>query len=607
VPNKWPLGLRSALAAGLIALVLLTGGALWLRATIAGLDRERTAARIASGQAVVSALKDTLQAGKPLPELETPYEIVGSNGQFVPVGNTEMRELEGVIRGPLVPAPSTGAPSGTQVLTAGGWSRYSELRTVQWPLWTVVAETIPTPPDRVAQFGDRLRVNVFITRTDEDPLPALDRVLWPGVPGAALLVALVGWIATHQALRPVEQIRRQTAEISEHALNHRIRLPGKWLRSWSIGVRAAVAAGLISALPFIFGALWLRHVVDETSTARMMAYDGASLSASEATKAVAPLGKSIPDSPFYHDIPANPARDLDRVLWPGIPAGIVLVALVAWGATTRALAPVEKIRKQTAEISDRALNLRVPVPPTRDAIARLAVTLNETLDRLEKSVHAQRQFIADAAHELRSPIASLRTVLEVAADHPETADWPAVVGDAVIDTQRLQTLAEDLLLLAKLDSAQPLHLTQVDLAGMVRAELSTRDKVSMRTNGPAPLKGDPGQLSRLLRNLVDNAERHATKEITVTVRSTPLTVTLEVADDGPGIAREHRERVFDRFTRLDESRDSGTGGTGLGLAIAREIAHVHGGSLVVGEQPLGELVGQQQQGTVFVAQFPRVP
>jgi signal transduction histidine kinase len=129
---------------------------------------------------------------------------------------------------------------------------------------------------------------------------------------------------------------------------------------------------------------------------------------------------------------------------------------------------------------------------------------------------------------------------------------------------------------------------------MVKTQLANRSGISLRTNGSVLMAGDPNQLSRLLRNLVDNAERHATKDITVTVRSTPLTVALEVTDDGPGIAPEDRERVFDRFTRLDESRDSDSGGTGLGLAIAREIAHRHGGDLVVGEQ---------QPGATFVAQF----
>jgi signal transduction histidine kinase len=171
-----------------------------------------------------------------------------------------------------------------------------------------------------------------------------------------------------------------------------------------------------------------------------------------------------------------------------------------------------------------------------------------------------------------------------------------VVSDAVIDTQRLQGLAEDLLLLARLDSTQQSRTTQLDLAELVRTQLGRRP-VTVDVTDSAPMLGDPNQLSRLLRNLVDNAERHAADKVTVTVQCTMGRVILTVADDGPGIAVADRERIFDRFTRLDEARDSDDGGTGLGLAIAREIAALHAGTLEVADQP----------GAVFVATFPRFP
>ncbi|TCO46564.1 signal transduction histidine kinase [Actinocrispum wychmicini] len=584
----------------MISLVLLTGGALWLRASIADMDQTRVTARIDGGWAVLSALEDTVRAGNPLPDLKTPYEIVGANGRFLPSNNRDVRDLQEIFGQPVV-RYGEGFP-GVQVVRTAGLDVVTETKGYQWPAWTAVTETIPTPPGQTERFGDRVRINVFVTRPDENPLPELDRVLWPSVPGAALLIAFVAWIAARQALRPIERIRLQTAAVTATSLDRRIPLPRSWFGRWSIGARAAVAAGLIAAGPFIGGVLWLRHTIDEIYTARMMANSEAFFAAGEALAVASPLGKSIPPSDSYvitggvvtERRTVNPAPGLDRVLWPGVPAGVALVGFTAWAATTRALVPVERIRKQVKVITAHKLDVRVPVPPTRDAITNLAVTLNETLDRLEKSVAAQRQFIADAAHELRSPIASLRTVLEVAADHPDRADWPAVVRDAVTDTQRLQDLAEDLLLLARLDSAQPQRVTELDLTELVKSEAAGR--ATLNTNGPATMTGNPAQLTRLLRNLVDNAERHAATEVTVSVLSTPLAVTVEVTDDGLGIAPEDRERVFERFTRLDESRDSASGGAGLGLAIAREIAHANGGTLVVSDR---------SPGATFVASFVR--
>ncbi|GAB3880974.1 hypothetical protein GCM10029964_036260 [Kibdelosporangium lantanae] len=514
---------------------------------------------------------------------EAPYELIGSSGRYVAATNTDMRALETILDGPIVDKPWPGDPAGVQVVTVGGLAVATEYRTSEWPRWTAVTEIVPTPPAMVADYGPDLKIAAFVTRPDESPLPGLDPVLWFGVPGAALLIAVVAWLATAHALRPVEYIRRQTGAITATDLHRRILLPRTW--PWSVGLRAAVAAGLISAVPFVVGALWLRHGVETANTARMMANAIATESAAEAT------GTAVPER-----VNPNPFPALDQVLLPGVPAAIVFVGFTAWAATTRALVPVERIRRRTADISTHALDLRVPVPPTRDAISRLAVTLNETLDRLEKAVDTQRSFIADAAHELRSPVASLRTVLEVAADHPETADWPAVVNDAVLDTRRLERLTEDLLLLAKLDSAQPLRPTTVDMTELVKEWVPSG--VRLHTNGSALVSGNPDQLGRLLRNLVDNAQRHAVSETVVAVRTTPSVVRLEVSDDGPGIPAEDRERVFVRFHRLDEARDSDSGGTGLGLAIAREIAQAHSGDL---------RIAATESGTRFVAEFPRLP
>ena len=278
---------------------------------------------------------------------------------------------------------------------------------------------------------------------------------------------------------------------------------------------------------------------------------------------------------------------VDGVLWWVVPLAVLLVAVVAWLATSRALRPVERIRARAAEISARDLHQRVPVPNSRDAVARLATTLNVTLGRLEHAVTRQRGFVADAAHELRSPIASVRTQLEVALDQPDRADWPAVAEGAATDVQRLQSLAEDLLLLARFDTEVAVPFDEVDLAAVVR-EYCDSVGVACQVDGRAPMRGHTGHLRRLLVNVVDNALRHAASTVLVSVRRrADSVVVVEVLDDGPGIPVADRERAFERFTRLDEARTRDGGGAGLGLAIARDIAVQHGGTLTVGDSPAG--------------------
>jgi signal transduction histidine kinase len=206
--------------------------------------------------------------------------------------------------------------------------------------------------------------------------------------------------------------------------------------------------------------------------------------------------------------------------------------------------------------------------------------MNATLDRLEANVERHKRFVADAAHELRSPIATLRTRLELG-----TRQAPALVGEALADVARLQDLATDLLLLARLDAGEPVRLEEVDL-GQLAAEAALRPsrvKIVLDVRPDVVLPGSRRHLARMITNLVDNAARHASS--TVTIRVTPE--GLDVIDDGPGIPEEHRESVFDRFARLDEARARDTGGSGLGLAIARDIATAHGASLVVAESSTG--------------------
>ncbi|MEU4728398.1 ATP-binding protein [Streptomyces sp. NPDC023588] len=282
-------------------------------------------------------------------------------------------------------------------------------------------------------------------------------------------------------------------------------------------------------------------------------------------------------------------------LFIGMPLLLATVALVTWRVTGHALRPVEAIRAEVAEISDRDLHRRVPVPATRDEVARLAETMNATLDRLEASGIRQRQFIADASHELRSPITVLRTQLEVALAVRDPELWPELIGGALEDIERLQHLTADLLLLARIDAAPPVSAAPLDLTALVREAVDCRlgDRVPVHVRLEAGVEVTAGALwlGRVVTNLVDNAQRYAARRVEVTLRTTggprPRTAVLEVLDDGPGIPAADRERVFERFTRLDDSRSRDHGGAGLGLAIARDLSTHHGGTLTAEDSAEG--------------------
>ncbi|MFD4835587.1 sensor histidine kinase [Streptomyces uncialis] len=271
----------------------------------------------------------------------------------------------------------------------------------------------------------------------------------------------------------------------------------------------------------------------------------------------------------------------------GFPLLLGVVSGVTWLVTRRAMRPVEGIRREMAAITaSEDLRRRVPVPGTHDEVARLARTTNVTLAALEESVERQRRFVADASHELRSPIASLRTQLEVGAAHPELLD----LEGAVADTVRLQQLAADLLLLARLDAGERPGDARLDLAALVREELSQRvgGRVPVGQElAHAEVAGSRGQLARVLGNLVDNAQRHAEGAVSVSVRVRDGEAVLAVGDDGSGVPAGERDRIFERFVRLDDARSRDDGGAGLGLAIARDVARRHGGTLTVRDCPAG--------------------
>ncbi len=270
--------------------------------------------------------------------------------------------------------------------------------------------------------------------------------------------------------------------------------------------------------------------------------------------------------------------------------GIVLltVGLLTWLVVARALRPVERIRTEVDAITEADLSRRVPVPEHRDEVHRLATTMNRMLDRLQASAEKQQAFIADASHELRSPLASLRTGLEVTAAHPHGMDAGEVATDALADIERLQALTEDLLLLTRVGATAPAKLEIFELGELAASVVDERgERIIIFSPGPpTPVRGNRVQISRVLTNLLDNAVRHAASQVTVHIEPGPW-ARIVVADDGPGIPPADRERVFDRFVRLDDTRARTEGGTGLGLAIAREIARAHGGDLTAEDAQTG--------------------
>lgn len=300
-------------------------------------------------------------------------------------------------------------------------------------------------------------------------------------------------------------------------------------------------------------------------------------------------------------------EDLRRALALGVPVVVALLVAVTWVLVGRALRPVDVLRRQAAELSGTAPDQRLQVPPGRDELARLATTFNDLLDRVEEATGRQREFVADAAHEIRSPLAALRAQLEVAqlqATGPDAARaaWRADLTDMVQDAARLSRLVDDLLRLARLDSGAGPVLDPVDLDDLVlesvrRARATGRVPVDAAGVQAARVAGEEDALSRVVDNLLDNATRHARSAVTVRLSTSGREAVLEVHDDGPGIPVEARERVFDRFVRLDEARSRDVGGSGLGLAIVRDVVRQHGGRVAV------EGAGS---GTSVVARLPLV-
>ena len=278
------------------------------------------------------------------------------------------------------------------------------------------------------------------------------------------------------------------------------------------------------------------------------------------------------------------SQTLRRALLAGVPVTVLVIAFVTWLLVGRALRPVEAIRSEVAGISDRALDRRVPVPAA-DEVRRLALTMNQMLDRLEAAQRQQRAFVADASHELQSPLTAIRAQVEVALAHPESVRWASVAAEILDDCDRVERLVRDLLFLARTQEVsrprptEPLDLDDIVLEEAARTRVGASVEIDTSRVSAAPVLGNRDELGRLVRNLVENAARHARSTVQLAVAAEDGGARLDVVDDGPGIPAEERERVFDRFYRADFSRSRDTGGTGLGLAIARAIAEGHGGEL----------------------------
>ncbi len=275
-----------------------------------------------------------------------------------------------------------------------------------------------------------------------------------------------------------------------------------------------------------------------------------------------------------------------------LPALVVLLSAAMWLVVGRTLRPIDTIRAEADEIGGDVLGRRVPEPATGDEVARLAHTLNGMLSRIENSVARQRRFVGDAAHELRSPIASLRTQLETSRAARQPVDWDELSADLLAETLRMQRLTDQLLLLARLDAAELIgHVTEVDLDELVvqaaEAQRGVRQvTIDLHEVQPVRIGGEPLLLSQVVRNLIDNAARHAATRVRVALRKDGDEAVLAVDDDGAGIPPDRRDEVFARFTRLSEARERDAGGAGLGLAIVADILAAHGGTVSVGAAPV---------------------
>lgn len=303
------------------------------------------------------------------------------------------------------------------------------------------------------------------------------------------------------------------------------------------------------------------------------------------------------------DIVAESSAALRGSLLAGVPLLLVVLAGVTWLVVGRTLRPIEAIRAEVASIEGGERGRRVPMPAGDDEVARLATTMNAMLDRIDAAADRQQQFVADASHELRSPLTRMRTELEVDLAHPDQARPLETHRRVLNGIDRMQRLADDLLDLARRDAIAParrevLDLDDVVLDEVTRARSVAAVSVDATRVSAAQVVGDRAGLARVVANLLDNAVRHASSAVRVELAEVEDHAVLAVADDGSGIAPADQERVFERFVRLDDARPA-DGRNGLGLAIVREVVGRHGGTVAVDPD--------FASGTRIMVTFPRSP
>ena len=310
-------------------------------------------------------------------------------------------------------------------------------------------------------------------------------------------------------------------------------------------------------------------------------------------------GLSAPSGPMTMVAVASiaPAIEASRTI-ALVLGGIMVLAVgctaaLSWAMTSRTLRPVVSMRDQVNDITANDLSLRIPVPQGDPDLAKLADTFNGMLARVEEAMAEQRRFISDASHELKSPVAATRIMLEAARSHPEAIDQKALLGDLTYENERMGGIVGNLLLLAQHDEnglrveRHPLDLG--DLLFEEASALKARSSLHVDVSGISPVvcTADGSMIRRAVRNLLDNAARYATSTVKVSCVAGGGRVRIFVSDDGPGVPEADRERIFGRFVRLEEGRSRKQGSTGLGLAVVRTIAEYHGGTARFADPELG--------------------
>ena len=292
---------------------------------------------------------------------------------------------------------------------------------------------------------------------------------------------------------------------------------------------------------------------------------------------------------------------LRRSLVVGVPLALLALCLVMWLVLGRALARLDRVRAEVDAVGHDQLDRRLPDDGRRDEVGRLVATMNRMLSRVDSSVQRQRRFVADASHDLQGPLTAQRLSLELALGSSEAVDKDVLRDDVLGATGQMERLVGDLLVVASLDEGVqaltvPVDLDEIVLEEAMRSGVGGSVVIDTSRVSAGPVHGSPGELRRIVRNLLDNAVRHALSRVELRVYVAEGQVCVEVADDGPGVPEGERELIFQRFHRGDPARTRGSAGTGLGLAIARSLAERAGGTL--------ELVDDTDHGAVFRLSVP---